>query len=331
MNPTLTGKALLALPAAATPYADKVDGLFWAMTGVCGFVTIGVTLTIGWFCFRYRSGNPVDRRLPDLASGKKRSREIEAVWIAVPLAFFLMFFGWGARLYYVYDDPPRNALEIFVTAKQWMWKVEHSNGRREIDQLHVPVDRPIKLVMTSQDVIHDFYVPAFREKRDVLPGRYTVLWFLPTLRGVYPLQCDEYCGTGHSMMVGQVYVMSQDAYGRWLASGNEEPTLATLGFDRFRELGCSGCHGPGSTIHAPSLAGLYGRMVPLADGSFVRFDEGYIRDKILQPSRQIPAGYANDMPSFRGRVSEQDILELTAYLRSLADTSPDVPQGNHLQ
>lgn len=324
-------QTLLGLPAAATPYADKVDGLFWAMTGVCGFVTIGIVLTITYFCFRYRAGTPVSRKLPDLAAGRKRSREIEAVWIAVPFAFFLIFFGWGARLYYNYDDPPRNALEIYVTAKQWMWKVEHSNGRREIDELHVPVDRPIKLVLTSQDVIHDFYVPAFREKRDVLPGRYTVLWFHPTLTGVYPLRCDEFCGTGHSLMIGTVYVMGQDAYGRWLASGSEEPTLARLGFDRFRELGCSGCHGPGSTIHAPSLAGLYGRAVPLADGSFTRFDDGYIRDKILQPSRQIPAGYANDMPSFQGRVSEQDILELTAYIRSLADTSPDVPQGNHLR
>jgi len=324
-------QALLALPPAATPYADKVDGLFWAMTGVCGFVTIGIILTIGYFCFRYRTGTRVDRRLPDPAARKARSHKIETVWIAVPFAFFLIFFGWGARLYYVYDDPPRNALEIYVTAKQWMWKVEHSDGRREIDQLHVPVDRPIKLVLTSQDVIHDFYVPAFREKRDVLPGRYTVLWFQPTLTGVFPLQCDEYCGTGHSMMIGRVYVMSQDAYGRWLASGSAEPTLAGIGFDRFRELGCSGCHGPGSTLHAPSLAGLYGRLVPLSDGSFVRFDDGYIRDKILQPSRQIPAGYANDMPSFQGRVSEQDILALTAYIRSLADTSPDVPQGNHLR
>jgi cytochrome c oxidase subunit 2 len=324
-------QALIALPPAATPYADRVDGLFWAMTGVCGFATIGIIIVIGYFCFRYRTGTRVNRKLPDLATGKKRSRKIETIWIAVPFAFFLIFFGWGARIYYVYDDPPRNALEIYVTAKQWMWKVEHSDGRREIDELHVPVDRPIKLVLTSQDVIHDFYVPAFREKRDVLPGRYTILWFQPTLPGVYPLRCDEYCGTGHSMMIGRVFVMSQEAYGRWLASGNEAPTLARIGFARFRELGCSGCHGPGSTIHAPSLAGLYGRMVPLSDGSFVRFDDGYIRDKILQPSRQIPAGYANDMPSFQGRVSEQDILALTAYIRSLADTSPDVPQGNHLQ
>jgi cytochrome c oxidase subunit 2 len=324
-------EALLALPVAATSYANRVDGLFWALTGVCGFVTIGITLTIAYFCFRYRKGTRVDRKLPDLAAGKKRSREIEAVWIAVPFAFFLVFFGWGARLYYDYDDPPRNALEIFVTAKQWMWKVEHLNGRREINELHVPVDRPIKLVMTSQDVIHDFYVPAFREKRDVLPGRDTTLWFQPTVTGAYPLRCDEFCGTGHSMMIGTVYVMSQDAYGRWLASGSTAPTLVRLGFERFRELGCSGCHGPGSTLHAPSLAGLYGRMVPLTGGSFVRFDDGYIRDKILEPAKQIPAGYANDMPSFKGRISESDLLELTAYIRSLADTSPDVPQGNHLR
>jgi cytochrome c oxidase subunit 2 len=326
-------EALLALPAAATAYADKVDGLFWAMTAVCGIVTVGIALTIGYFCFRYRSGagTPADRRLPSPSAANERNRKIEATWIAVPFAFFMIFFAWGARLYYTYDDPPRNALEILVTAKQWMWKIEHANGRREIDELHVPVDEPIKLVMTSQDVIHDFYVPEFREKRDVLPGRYTVLWFKPTLRGVYHLRCDEYCGTGHSMMIGTVYVMSRDAYGRWLASGSEEPTLARLGFAKFRDLGCSGCHGPSSSIHAPSLAGLYGRTVPLSDGTFVRLDDGYIRDSILQPAKQIAAGYSNDMPSFQGRVSEQDLLELTAYIRSLAHTSPDVPQGNHLQ
>jgi cytochrome c oxidase subunit 2 len=321
---------LLALPAAATPYADKVDGLFWAMTGVCGFVTIGIAFTIAYFCFRYRSGAPADRRLPSPTAANERNRKIEATWIAVPFAFFMVFFAWGARLYYTYDDPPRNALEVFVTAKQWMWKIEHSNGRRELNELHIPVDQPIKLVMTSQDVIHDFYVPEFREKRDVLPGRYTVLWFKPTLRGIYHVRCDEYCGTGHSMMIGRVYVMSRDAYGQWLASGSAEPTLAALGFKKFRELGCSGCHGPGSSIHAPSLAGLYGRLVPLADGSFVRFDDGYFRDSVLQPGRQIAAGYANDMPSFQGRVSEQELLELTAYIRSLASTSADVPQGNHL-
>jgi len=322
---------LVALPVAATPYAQKLDALFWAVSGICAFVTLGIAVAITYFCFRYRSGAQADRTLPDLAAGKSRSRRIEATWIAVPFAFFLMFFAWGAQLYYVYDDPPGNALQIFVTARQWMWKVEHSNGRREINELHVPIGRSVRLVMTSQDVIHDFYVPAFREKRDVLPGRYTVLWFRPTVTGVYPLRCDEFCGTGHSMMTGRVYVMSRDAYSRWLASGSEEPSLARSGFDRFRELGCSGCHGPGSSIHAPSLAGVYGQMVPLSDGSFVRFDDGYIRDSILQPARQIAAGYANDMPPFAGRVSEQDLLELTAYIRSLANTSPDVPQGNHLQ
>jgi cytochrome c oxidase subunit 2 len=322
---------LVTLPVAATPYAAKVDGLFWAVSGVCIFVTLGIGLVITYFCFRYRSGAAADRTLPGLTAGKRRSRRIEATWIAVPFAFFMVFFAWGAQLYYVYDDPPANALQIFVTAKQWMWKVEHANGRREINELHVPVGQPVKLVMTSQDVIHDFYVPAFREKRDVLPGRYTALWFEPKLTGVYPLRCDEFCGAGHSLMTGRVYVMSRDAYSRWLASGSEEPSLARLGFARFRELGCSGCHGPGSSIHAPSLAGVYGQMVPLAGGSFVRFDDGYIRDSILQPGRQIAAGYPNLMPSFAGHVSEQDLLALTAYIRSLANTSPDVPQGNHLQ
>jgi cytochrome c oxidase subunit 2 len=199
-----------------------------------------------------------------------------------------------------------------------MWKIEHPSGAREINELHVPRGRPVKLVMTSQDVIHSFYVPAFRVKRDVVPGRFAVLWFTATRSGEYHLLCAEYCGTDHSRMGGRIVVLEPDAYARWLESGSHESSLASRGAAKFVSLGCSGCHVGSTLVHAPDLRHLYGRTVPLADGSFVRVDERYLRDSILLPGKDIAAGYADDMPSFAGRVSEEDLLELIEYIKSLA-------------
>jgi cytochrome c oxidase subunit 2 len=224
---------------------------------------------------------------------------------------------WGANLYFQYARPPSQTLEIYVLAKQWMWKVEHGNGRREINELHVPRGQDIKLVMTSQDVIHSFYLPAFRVKHDVLPGRYDALWFRPTQTGVYHLFCAEYCGTDHSRMGGRIVVMEPEDFGRWLSGGTPTPSLAAAGEAKFREFGCGGCHGENATVHAPPLERIFGREVPLANGQFVHADERYIRDSILLPGRDVAAGYPDVMPSFAGRVSEEDILELIAYLKSL--------------
>jgi cytochrome c oxidase subunit 2 len=304
--------------AAASAYATHVDTLFWSMTAVTGAVALAVFTLIIAFSIRYRAAATVDRRIDSETEIRKRSRTLEVTWIVVPLLIFVAFFFWAARLYFQYATPPSPAQEVYVVARQWMWKLEHSDGRREINQLHVPRGQPVKLIMTSQDVIHSFFVPAFRVKRDVLPGRYTLLWFTPTRTGTFHLFCAEYCGTDHSRMDGGIVVMEPEDFARWLARGAPGPTLATRGAEKFRALGCSGCHDPGAAIHAPSLVNLYGRTIPLADGQFVTADERYVRDSILLPSREIAAGYPNAMPSFAATVSEQDLLELVAYIKSLA-------------
>jgi cytochrome c oxidase subunit 2 len=213
---------------------------------------------------------------------------------------------------------PKNALEIHVVAKQWMWKTQHSNGAREINELHVPLDTPVRLVMTSEDVIHSFFVPAFRMKKDVLPGRYTETWFRATKPGVFHLFCAEYCGSEHSRMTGRIVVVQKDTYARWLAAQPEGDGLAKTGATVFRARGCSGCHSEASKVHAPNLNGLYGRKVQLADGRSVTADEAYLRDSMLMPRRDVVAGFEPIMPSYAGILSDAEIISLTAYIRSLS-------------
>jgi len=211
--------------------------------------------------------------------------------------------------------PPPGAQAVQIVAKQWMWEAVHPNGRREIGELHVPLGQPVRLVMTSQDVIHSFFVPDFRIKQDVLPGRYTSIWFQPTAIGEYRLFCAEYCGTSHAVMGGRVVVLPAAAYGQWLQAGAPTASLAARGFELFRSYGCSGCHSAGATVRAPDLAGLLGRRVHLQDGSEVTADEAYVRDSILLPSKQVVAGYAPVMPSYAGQIGEEDLQALIAYLR----------------
>jgi cytochrome c oxidase subunit 2 len=230
MNP------VTAWTESATPYAHRVDALFWTLTGITGAVALGISAIILLFAIRYRRAAVLARGTLDQqpVTGK---RGLEIFWIVVPLLIFLAVYMWGARLYFQYARPPSRAQEIYVLAKQWMWKVEHANGRREINELHVPRGEAVKLVMTSQDVIHSFYVPAFRVKHDVLPGQYTLLWFQPTQAGVYHLFCAEYCGTDHSRMGGRVVVMEPEEFGRWLSGGSPTPTLAAAGEAKFRAFG----------------------------------------------------------------------------------------------
>src|ERR1051326_4777043 len=231
-------------------------------------------------------------------------------------------YAWGTKYYFEIERPPDSAMESDVVGKQWMWKVQHPEGNREINQLHVPVGRTVKLLLTSQDVIHSFYLPEFRIKQDVVPGRYTTEWFQARKIGNFHLFCSEYCGTSHSHMTGNVIVMSPADYQSWLAQGQPDSTLAQSGERLFRELGCSGCHVGNSVVRAPPLEGLFGKPVPLSDGDVVRADEGYLRDSILFPAKQIAAGYTDDMPSFNRKVSEEELLELIAYLKSLAGQAP---------
>jgi cytochrome c oxidase subunit II len=214
-------------------------------------------------------------------------------------------------------------MDVYVIGKQWMWKLEHAGGQREIDELHVPAGRPVRLVMTSQDVIHDFFMPVFRIKQDVLPGRYTILWFTATKPGDYHLFCSQYCGTDHSRMIGHVVVMAPAAFAAWLARGNGAQTMAARGAARFRQYGCSGCHGANASVHAPKLEGLFGKPVQLEGGGSVIADERYVHDSVMLPKKEITAGYAPIMPSFQGQIAEEDLLDIVEYIKSLRD----VPAG----
>lgn len=298
------------LQPAASLQASRTDSIFVAMLLLCGSVAAVLCFLVVFFAVRYRRGNAVDRTPP------RELRGIEIAWTLTPLLIFFGVFGWAARDFITLADPPADALPITVVAKQWMWKLQQRNGRREINELHVPQGEPVVVTMTSEDVIHSFFIPAFRIKQDVLPGRYTRLWFTATRLGEFPLFCSEYCGSEHSQMTGRVVVMTPADYGRWLASGPAQPSTAQYGFALFRQLGCSGCHDARATVHAPLLDGIYGRSVHLQDGRTITADANYLRDSILVPAKDVVAGFAPVMPSYAGQVSEEDIQALIAYLQS---------------
>jgi cytochrome c oxidase subunit 2 len=276
-----------------------------------------IGFTIVYFVFKYRRGKQANRAPPSFPQ-----MPFEIAWTVIPLLLMMGMFAWGANLYFTVERPPPDALEINVVGKQWMWKIQHPEGNREINELHVPVGRIVKLTMASQDVIHSFFLPNFRIKQDVVPGRYTTEWFKAEKTGTFYLFCSEFCGTQHSGMIGRVVVMDPPAYERWLGNGQPTSTLVRSGERLFRELGCSGCHVGSSVIRAPPLEGLFGKPVPLETREVVTADEGYIRDSILLPNKQITAGYQPLMPSFQGRVSEEELLELIAYIKDLGKRSP---------
>jgi cytochrome c oxidase subunit 2 len=300
------------LPATASDHAVEMNWLFVGLLVVGGAILMLVFGLMVVFCVRYRRGSTADR-----GDRIRRSWKVEVGWTTATFLLFIGLFFWGAEFYIRMHHPPADATEIYVVAKQWMWKAEHPGGQREINTLHLPVGQPVRLVMTSQDVIHDFFVPAFRVKQDVLPGRYEDLWFTPTKVGEYHLFCAEFCGTEHAHMGGSVVVMEPRDFAKWLAAQGAGESLAQEGAALFRQYGCSGCHGASSSVHAPPLEGLYGRPVPLADGQMVIADDRYIRDSILMPKAQVAAGYPPIMPSFAGQIGEDDLLKLIAYIKSL--------------
>jgi cytochrome c oxidase subunit 2 len=304
---------IFSLPEATT-HAERVDHIFYGLLVLSGLTMLVVFALIITLAIRYRRGTGAKRGpLPEIVS-----REFEIGWTVATLFLFAFLFWWAASADLSSLAAPPGALEILVVAKQWMWKTQHPNGAREIDALHIPVDKPVRLVMTSQDVIHSFFVPAFRVKQDVVPGREAEIWFQATKTGVFPLLCAEYCGTDHSMMRGRIIVMRQEDYADWLTKQPEGDYLAHVGAQLFVARGCSGCHADASKVHAPKLAGLYGRSVQLSDGRQVTADDGYIRDSILQPKRDITAGFEPIMPSYAGLLDDGEIQSLTAYIRSLA-------------
>jgi len=308
------------LPVRASAEGWIVDVLFYALLAVCGSVTLGVFVVTLFFCIRYRRGSPASRK-----KGEERSLGLEIGWTSATMLVFVIIFIGAGIVYFRMASPPANAEEIEVVGKQWMWKVQHANGRREINQLHLLIGQPVKLVMTSQDVIHNFSIPAFRSKQDVVPGRYTSQWFTPTKAGRYHIFCVQYCGMDHSGMVGWVYVQEPREYSRWLAENAGGDTMAVAGERIFRARGCSGCHSPQAAVHAPLLDGIYQKPVALSDGTVVRADEQYLHDSILQASKQIAAGYENIMPTFQGQLSEEEVMELIAYIKSLSEPKGSTP------
>lgn len=304
-------------PVRASTVAPQVDALFLFATGISLFFVLLIFVFIVYFAIRYRRRS--ENEIPPQPGSHYA---LEATWTIIPFCILMILYFWGAGLYARLKKPAAYALEIHVLGKQWMWKIEHPEGVREINELHVPIGRPVKLVMTSQDVIHDFFIPAFRIKQDVLPGSYVTEWFQATRSGQYHIFCAQYCGTLHSRMVGTLYAMEPGDYQAWLAGAIPSEPPASAGAKLFSSYGCITCHGQ----RAPTMAGLYGSTVTLQDGSTVQADVNYLRDSILNPASQIVAGYPPVMPSYQGQLSEEQLFQLVAYIKSLAVVR-NVPPG----
>jgi len=305
----LTNSALFPREASTiAPYTDALYFFLLLITCV-GLVLVGA-LVFG-FSIRYRKD-----RSP-VATQVEGSTLLEATWTIIPLALFLVCFVWGALLYFRIYNPPTNAMNIYVVGKQWMWKAEHPGGQHEINNLHVPTGVPIQLTMISQDVFHSFSIPDFRVKREVIPGRYTTVWFEATTPGTYHIFCTQYCGTKHSGMIGEVTVLTPDDYKKWTESSTSGMSLAQNGERLFASMGCNACHSGDAAARGPSLAGVYGSKLRLTNGSEVLVNEAYLRDAILNPSQHITAGYAPIMPTYQGQISEEGLIDLVEYLKSL--------------
>jgi len=242
---------------------------------------------------------------------------LEATWTIIPLAIFLVTFVWGALLYFRIYNPPANAMNIYVVGKQWMWKAEHPGGQHEINALHVPTGQPVQLTMISQDVFHSFSIPDFRIKREVIPGRYSTVWFEATQPGTYHLFCTQYCGTQHSGMVGEVTVLTPDDYKKWLQQSNSGMSLAQNGERLFASMGCNSCHSGTAAARGPNLAGVYGAKLTLTDGSQVLVNDAYLRDAILNPSQHVTAGFAPIMPTYQGQISEDGLIDLVEFIKNM--------------
>ncbi len=311
MEYTYEREVTLSPPQAATAAAE-VDTLYYTLVGITIFFTSLICILIITFMVRYRSTARLNRRV---VVTHKRLLMVELGWTLIPFAIVMGIFFWGAGIYFNQRQAaPGDPLHIYVVGKQWMWKVQHEGGRREINSLHVPTGRPVQLTMISEDVIHSFFIPAFRTKMDVLPGRFTSQWFEPTQTGTYHLFCAEYCGTDHSQMIGSVVVQTPEEYARWLESDEEEPA-ASRGRRLFQKYRCNDCHGADDDRRGPRLENLLGSQVVLADGQTVTANLQYIRNSIRNPDAQVVAGFQPVMPPFP-QLSEEEILLIVAYLES---------------
>ena len=301
------------MPESASTIAPKVDALYLYLSGVTLFFTFLIAGVLTFFVIKYRRRTPFE--IPRPVAG---SHKLETIWSVIPFLIAMSIFAWGAQVYFEQVRPAANTNEIYVVGKQWMWKLQHSTGQREINELHVPVGRKIKLIMTSEDVIHSFYVPAFRIKSDVLPGRYLSIWFEATKPGTYHLFCAEYCGMNHSGMIGSVIVMEPTEFDNWLSGNANQQAPAVAGQQLYESLGCVSCHGAnGEGGRGPTLAGLFGRTVFLNNGQTLVADESYVRESIENPQAKLVNGFGPIMPTFQGQVTPDQLIQIMAFIKSL--------------
>ena len=304
-------KQFAIFPPEASTIAPYADTLYFALIGMTITGVLLVLTMVGVFSLRYHKG-----RHPE-AVQMEGSTLLEATWTLIPLGIFLVFFVWGALLYFRVFNPPPNSMNVYVVGKQWMWKAEHPGGQHEINALHIPEGVPIQVTLISQDVFHSFSIPAFRVKREAIPGRYTTVYFQATTPGKYHLFCTQYCGTQHSGMIGWVYVMTPDDYRAWAAGSTSGASLAQNGERLFASLGCNACHSGNASARGPNLANIYNSRIRLADGSSMVASEAYLRESILNPSTHVPAGYAPIMPTYQGQISEDGLIDLVEYIKGL--------------
>lgn len=318
----------IILPQASS-HAFGIDAVFWAIHVVAIVMTVAIFGAILFLAVRYRQGSQVSRKLPE-----HEGMALELTWTIIPLIILIALFVWSTVVYFSVIRPPVGAMEVSVVGKQWMWKIKQPNGRWEMNELHLPLGRPVKLTMISEDVVHDFGIPAFRVKMDVIPGRYTSMWFQPTRVGQYHLFCSQFCGVNHAIMGGYIYVMEPAAYERWLNTGNGTDTMAAAGERLFRSLGCTGCHGGSSNVRAPTLDGIFnnpvavqvpdeypGTPVDKIPAKTINADLRYIHDSIILPEKEVVGGYRPIMPSYKGKVTEEQVAQLIDYIKSLGTSN----------
>ena len=304
-------------PESASTIASDVDNLYFFALAVSAFFSLLIAVFIFIFFVKFRR-----REVDEVGESIHGAMILEVIWSVIPLVISMVMFGWGAKVFIDSYTIPEGATEYFATGKQWMWKFQHPEGHREINTLHVPIGERIKLTMTSEDVIHSFYVPAFRVKRDVLPGRYTTVWFEATKAGEYHLFCAEYCGAEHSKMIGTVYVMEPDDYQAWLSGNVPGQTPVAAGAELFEQYACNTCHEAENTGRGPSLVGITDQEVALEGGRTLVRDDGYLRESILNPNAKLVQGFQPLMPTFQGQINEEGVLQLIAYIKSLEGDVP---------
>ncbi|HLY41772.1 MAG TPA: cytochrome c oxidase subunit II [Terracidiphilus sp.] len=298
-------------PPEASRISQPMDELYFFMVLVSLVgLTIVILLVVGFSIVYSKKRHPVAVQI-------EGSTLLETTWTIIPLGLFLVMFVWGALLYFRIYTPPANAMNIYVVGKQWMWKVEHPGGQHEINALHVPAGRPVQLTIISQDVFHSFSIPAFRVKREAIPGRYTSAWFEATTPGTYHLFCTQYCGTNHSQMIGEVVVMTPEGYKKWTEESTSGNSLAQNGERLFASLSCNACHNTQPDARGPSLANVYGAKLTLSSGQSIVADDAYLRDAILNPSQHVTQGFAPIMPTYQGQISEEGVIALVEYIKNL--------------